>query len=298
VVIGGGRWAVSKRARGSKPAAMPPADAPVDAGEEGSGEKGQEPFGHPRRDKRNVTWELVDGACKELLKKQPSWNVSVPLRSRSQRLVQCCQEAFETLGLMCAECFAFRHRRPSSSSSRRRTIAELPGRQGYLWKLNSDADDDLCSLRSWRRRLFLLRDNSGKHSRIALMYLSEKHDGELTLACALDGSSAVERISLLPEVIVEPPSPRTRYWARSNLHQYSVAFGFDDSGGPEACDGLVPARLYPFSVAWQDALLSEQRVVLAAGTEEVRGRWLSSMRDKLSSRPRRGSHGERKRRIV
>uniref|UniRef100_A0A7S0FEA1 PH domain-containing protein n=1 Tax=Pyrodinium bahamense TaxID=73915 RepID=A0A7S0FEA1_9DINO len=214
-----------------------------------------------RRKQRSVTWE-------------PSRNASVPLRPNGE--LGCFAKAFDKLQMTCAECCTLGLRHGRQRPSRREQKAwDHPGKQGYLWKLNSGAGDELLRLsclRSWRRRLFLVHDAHGEPGRMALLYLSEKRDGQMTLACTLGG-----QLGPLPEVEIEPPSPGTRYWARSNLQQYNVAFGFDTGSVSETYDALLPERLYPFKVDWADPNEGEHCLVLAATSEEVRARWLAGL---------------------
>lgn len=230
----------------------------------------------PVQQRRRVTWELVDGACETLMKRQPSMEMTQPLQSWRQKCARQCSQGFDTFLRFCADCCCpTTAKPPKRHGHRKRPMPKnRPGWQGYLWKLNSDADEEMQDLRSWRRRLFLQR--SAREKGVGLAYLSEKRDGELTLACSLAGLMG-ESILPMKKIALDSPSPDVRYWATSNLHSYDVAFGFDDGRGLEACDELVPEQLYPFSITWVDVEQEIHTTVLAADSEEVRDKWISSL---------------------
>jgi len=251
-----------------------------------------------RKVKRTVTWQDVHGACEKLMEKEPSLSSTVPLL-RAPSTGQFCfgfgKKLCHRLRLLCADCFTLRTVKDGRRPLRGTKVKDQPGLQGYLWKLNRDESNepatDPASIRSWRRRLFMMRFTEG---RLCLMYLSEKHDGLMSLACSLDGPEAAGCVRELPAVELEPMSPDTRYWARSNLQQYNVAFGFDTTSGKqrpmEEYEKYLPPRLCPFAISWRDAQGMEQRLVVATPEQGATSQWVQSIKDKLA-RPARAQRG-------
>merc|ERR1712196_297461 len=77
---------------------------------------------------------------------------------------------------------------------------------GYLWKLNSGVDatpDFFVTLANWRRRLFFLKKTRGN---VSLSYISEKENGQLHLACILNGRGSAVTVKALPAIEMEEVS--------------------------------------------------------------------------------------------
>jgi len=252
-----------------------------------------------------VTWKQVEDASEQLLDAEESLlaetpdhalvlsgGVSVPLVVKAEVAQAKCFEQGKSCcaltQMFCLECFAS----PATNNRRKKKKKTVPGIQGHLWKLNSEIDFDIDEapeaaevrdLKSWRRRYFLCKDRSDK---IAVMYVSEKNDGEMTLACALGiiGTKVSVKETTSP-IELDAITPETLYWAKGSLKSYDVAFGFDNKVGKKdlsAYDELVPQRLYPFIIAWRDDQALDHQLVLAAATEEIRVMWASHIKEKLA----------------
>lgn len=237
--------------------------------------------------KRSVAWADIDGACTRLFQQEPFPATSVPLLQRASSAVACFPFVNKVCTMLSRVCEVWVVKGKTQATERevrtRTKLADNPGKRGYLWKLNADASEtpsSLASIKCWRRRFFLLRNRRGCHW---MMYLSEKHDGQMSLACALNSSKNATCIEVLPEVDVEPISPETRYWAKSSLQQYNVAFRFGPASDKSVDnESMLPSKLYPFALRWSDAANVEQRLVVASPAAESRAQWMASIKQKIA----------------
>lgn len=167
----------------------------------------------------------------------------------------------------------------SQMTRRRKTAYE----SGFLWKLNSGMDlsseDGTASrtthLKSWRRRLFFVLEPKQHLGDVAVVYISEKENGQVHLV-ALLAFQGVLRSSVeeLPPITVNALGKDSKFWSMSAMKQYDVALlapsglAADEDYEPE-----VPAELFPFAITWEDSAGAAQRCVLAGATAEERHRW-------------------------
>jgi hypothetical protein len=139
---------------------------------------------------------------------------------------------------------------------------------GYLWKLNSDADDTeecLRLIKNWRRRLFFLKESKGKQ---AMTYISEKENGVMQLACILTGRNTTATVSAVPPVQLDDIDDSSRRALQVAMHTYDLAFA-ENMVCPTEADyaDQVPRRFYAFSVKWKDATNVERTLTLASPSE-------------------------------
>merc|ERR1712217_174132 len=130
-------------------------------------------------------------------------------------------------------------------------------------------------------RFFLMRDREGK---IGMMYVSEKNDGEMTLACALGVLGMKVTVDdTQPPVELDPLTPRTQFWAKQSLQTYDVAFNFEKKLRKEieVYANLIPSTLYPFLIIWRDSSEVEHQLVLAAQDQEIKQMWVNYIRDEV-----------------
>lgn len=161
----------------------------------------------------------------------------------------------------------------------RRTAYE----SGFLWKLNSGMDlpsedgkaPHSTRLKDWRRRLFFVLEPKKHLGDVAVVYLSEKENGQVHLQ-ALLAFQGVLRSSVeeLPTIAVNALGRDTKFWGMTAMKQYDVALlapsglAADEDYEPE-----VPTELFPFAITWEDSAGETQRCVLAGTMAEERQRW-------------------------
>lgn len=174
------------------------------------------------------------------------------------------------------------------NKNKRKTAYE----SGLLWKLNSgqeqelkdDGSKQMLDLKSWRRRLFFVLEPREHLGDVAVVYISEKQNGQVHLV-ALLSFQGVPRSSVeeLPSIAMNAVGRDSQFRGMSAMKQYDVALlapgglAADEDYEPE-----VPRELFPFAVTWRDAAGSEQRCVLAGTTAKERQKWTLGIRVMLA----------------
>eukprot|EP00929_Paragymnodinium_shiwhaense_P124317 TRINITY_DN9952_c0_g1_i1.p1 TRINITY_DN9952_c0_g1~~TRINITY_DN9952_c0_g1_i1.p1 ORF type:complete len:317 (-),score=45.01 TRINITY_DN9952_c0_g1_i1:320-1270(-) len=285
------------------PCALPPQDdsSPCPA----RFESGYPKPGRPRRLSKAVSWVDIDGSCEEIFKFEVispdacarlngelvggSGRAAAVPRPRRAGLTSCFD--------ICAECF-----KPERAAL---------VRQGRLWKLNHE-ESKMEDLQSWRRRLFFLRRTSKD---AAFVYISEKEDGSVILACLLHGKGrkpGAVKIEELDPVRIDRVSKATKEWVTTAVTQYELAFSLDLGLNPleEMADFEVPSMLYPISLSWEQTVKTKQgeevcggrlsstdlsqpafgggQCVIAASSQLDRRRWIDAFRKSNKPKERAG----------
>eukprot|EP00747_Dinoflagellata_sp_TGD_P186101 gnl/TRDRNA2_/TRDRNA2_42970_c0_seq1.p1 gnl/TRDRNA2_/TRDRNA2_42970_c0~~gnl/TRDRNA2_/TRDRNA2_42970_c0_seq1.p1 ORF type:complete len:319 (+),score=49.29 gnl/TRDRNA2_/TRDRNA2_42970_c0_seq1:86-958(+) len=162
--------------------------------------------------------------------------------------------------------------------------------EGALWKfrhrgsLTHSTEDEptlqeSTCVASWRERLFFLRWWEG---RLALIYISEKDNGKLCLACILKGAYQVAVVKKLQPVELKSLTGEEEYEVLNNMRLYNIAFKMPTVGkhalrNRSSYEPVVPEKLYPILVRWVDDHGAEQLLVFAANSETARDKWLRTI---------------------
>lgn len=214
-----------------------------------------------QKPKLKVAWREIDGACAEIvtMEARASWKPedSVKLTFIESPTGGKCTSAVtrlcNTITEPCRNMMIPRECRPEM--------------YGYLWKLNSSADQGrkgLARMDSWRRRLFFLKESQGK---LALTYISEKENGVMQLACILSGRAAAATVSAVPPVDLDPIPAQELRGICVQLHQYDLAFAENMVCSESEYEDQVPRKFYAFSIKWTDASNIERKLVLSSPSE-------------------------------
>lgn len=157
---------------------------------------------------------------------------------------------------------------------------------GFLWKLNSEVQVEdtpkMANLKSWRRRLFFVLEPRDHLGDVAVVYISEKRNGQVHLV-ALLSFQGVSRSSVeeLPALTMSTSGRDTMYSSMAAVKQYDVAL-LAPGGLASDEDYEVPTEFFPFAITWQDATGAEKKSVLAGATAEERQKWTLVIRTILA----------------
>jgi len=141
---------------------------------------------------------------------------------------------------------------------------------GYLWKLNANnnTEDEMADILSWRRRQFYLQRNQDK---LALMYTSEKENGQVQVSCLLSSVTTSATIETLKPCTVTPTTEEQKKRVVSDLETYDTAFGQKRFDYDYSRD--LPTEFNPFLIVSTNEDGTSEQIVLSGGNARMSSRW-------------------------